>query len=224
MCINSNSHEIELLKKAEFQLKVLLSELNDHEKIDLMKSINHEEEINNASLVDRIENLKKTKNDCLFKRTSEADYTNSLGHMIEMEKSNLHRQNRQRVEINDFLFKIQLSYKSIDTNYSVRNLKSRNMDCFQITLKKEVTKMNNLVLTQNNKSEDLLQSLQKHNTQIVLSKENLKKKNTVLEKYVKVQKETIKKNIHSVEQIKRSKTFKEKEAVRLILGLDIIKR
>ena len=185
----------------------------DDEKIELKKNFNHEEEINNAILEERIENLKKIKIDYFSKKSNELDYTNSLGHMIEMEKINLFNQNKEKMEINDILSKIQLSYKNIDANYSVRNIKSR-----------KITNLNNQVLTQGCKSEDLIQSLQRHKIQIAASKENLKQKQTILEKNIRIQKDVIKKSIHSVENMKKSKIFMEKEAVRLILGLDIIKK
>ncbi len=222
--IASNNNQLSDLKECEFRYKTLLNDLDDDEKKELHKKINNEEEEIQNNLADKVISLNKAKNDEIIKKTNEVEFTTSLIHKIETEKLNLFHLHKQKVEIIDKLSKIELSYKNIDKSSVISNIKSRNMETLSMNLKNEIKMMNNLIYIQNNKKGDIEQNVQRYQTEIIKSKENLKTKNVSLEKIVRSQKDTIKNNINTVSVMKSSKVIKEKEVIRLILGLDIIKR
>ncbi len=222
--ITNNNTQLNELREYEFKYKTLLNDLDDEEKKELHKKINNEEEEIQQCLADKVISLNKAKNDEIIKKTNEIEYTTSLIHKIETEKLNLFHLHKQKVEIIDKLSKIELSYKNIDKSSVISNIKSRNMGTLSMNLKNEIKMMNNLIYIQNNKKVDIEQNVQRYQTEIIKSKENLKTKNISLEKMVRTQKDTIKNNITTVSIMKSSKVVKEKEVIRLILGLDIIKR
>ena len=144
--------------------------------------------------------------------------------MIEREKINLIRINELIDDIKQNRGGIKLTKKCLEQNHTEQTKKVVNLSQVTSSLKEEVLRMNSLIYMQHSKVNSLSSKMNIQKIAIVKDKANLKEKSHVLERDNKTKKIEIMNTIGELGKIKKTKLNKENYSVKMILGLEIIKK
>jgi hypothetical protein len=204
-------NDMESLKDIEFE----------HENISIGAAGVHETK---EMIQEKIEKMMLEKKNLDEKYKNEIEYSNILSKMITVEKENLENLNEKFVMTEDKIKALKISKKGLDNNIEEEEKKNKLYKSVMKNLQEEMVNLDVLTKYQQSQMDRLsfnYEQVQKANREKRIMLEN---KNHEKEVLLKQEKENVISELKKVEEIKLTKMNKEREIIKLILGLDIIKK
>jgi hypothetical protein len=217
-----------LQEKCEnFDKKVAhIKSLNDielkYEKISVKETSMFKE--SKEAIQRKIEKLNEDKKNMELKYKNELEYKNTLTHMINSEKDKMQTLNDIMTTNMEKISTIKNFNMNLDINNKENEIKSKNLKSVLENLNKEKTNLSQLMENGKNEIYDLTEKLAIKEINLKELKRAIDRENEVLENSLKTEKEKILKELKETEILKKNKLEKENEYLKLILGLDLIKK
>jgi len=160
----------------------------------------------------------------IAKYKTEQEYTNTINHMVNCSRETLDSVNAKVLEINEKLENIELSKRNLELNEEEHKKKRQNLKSILSHLKDENIKVGELIIVQDNTIENLVGGLEhkQHVVDKMRSDSDIKQQKLI--KGAKQRKESLLKDIKQTDILKKSIKEKENYNIKLILGMDIIKK
>ena len=172
----------------------------------------------------KVENLQSKKKDYLNKVSHELDYAEILKNKLKNERQNLLYYTEFEIEVKDKLNKISFFSKNLNINQNQTIRKSRNLNTISSDLNEKIQKTNSLIFMQTSKCEDLFNVLKFQKSELDTEKDKIRNKNNFLEKNIVSKKKELKELISTVDKVKTNKVTRENIVIKLILGLNLLKK
>jgi uncharacterized protein (DUF3084 family) len=178
----------------------------------------------NSGQSGRYEELMHKKEQLLKSLSSEIEYNSKINFMIGQEKENLLAINENMIEINEKTKVIKAAQKDLSENEKENSKKNKNGKSIYGNLTNELSRMKYLINNQDSRIATVNNEINNKKYIIDKKKEEVRDRSKKLERQIKSNKENIKKEIQNVKQMKEVKNSKENDFIRIVLGLDIIKK
>ncbi len=218
MQINSfNIKVLEQKRVEEFSFMRLmsnpLSETSSKFNISDEPSIqtNHDELVKKKQLI--------TKN-----LNAEIESNSNVTYMIEQEKEKLLFLNEKLIEMKEKQRMIDAAKKELMKNENEALKKMKTGKTILSNLSSEVTRVKYLLHNQDNKINSLSDEINSKQVEIKRKKEEVKNLVKTLEIQTRNNKESLRKEMQNVKLMKDSKIAQERYCIKIILGLDLIKK
>lgn len=170
------------------------------------------------------EELKKKKQLLARNLDNEIESNSKINFMITQEKENLLFMNEKLIEMNEKLKVLNSAKKELISNENEAMKKNKNGKTIMSHLSNEVSRLRYLINNQDQKLNVITNEIETKKGLIDRKKQEVNNLVKNLEKQTKINKEIIKKDIQNIKTIKESKKTKENYYVKIILGLDLIKK
>jgi hypothetical protein len=172
----------------------------------------------------KIENLIEQKNQIITNYNNEIEYGNTLNNLIEIEKKNYKDLNEHFFDIKDKLCIIKAAKKNIDINkqeYGKKNQMFTNFKKIQLI---ECNRLDSVLAYQEKNNSEIVEGLKKLMQENDNFKIELLEKESNLEQNFKRKRERLLEEINLGEKIKEEKSIEQNKLIKLVLGLDLIKK
>lgn len=186
-------------------------------EITTLKETKEEIRENIQKLLDEKKNLDE-------KYKNELEYSNTLTHMITAEKNNLERLNEILVTSQEKILALKYTRRNFDANIEEDKKKNGIFKNVIRNLDEEMANLDDLIKFQNEEMQKLTGNLDQEEKEVQQLRVSIEQKNIDLGNEIKKEKERILMKIKQTEEIKNNKINKESEYIKLVLGLDIIKK
>jgi len=172
----------------------------------------------------KIEKLIENKKSIESKYKNEIEYQNTLTHLIKSEKEKLQTLNDIMTSNSEKLTTIKNFNINLENNNIENVKKSKNLKIVLENLKKERTNLSQFMQYGKNQVNNITEQLALKEVNLKELKRAIEKENDALENSLKTDKEKVMKELKETEILKKNKYEKENEYIKLILGLDLIKK
>ena len=176
------------------------------------------------TITQKIENLMNEKNQLLLKFKNELEYGNTINNLINAEKQNIDDLNEHILKTQDKINTIKSANKNLEINMDENLKKEKIISTVKKDLDSELNKLEDVIGYQNKTYVNMVGDLKLKNNFNQKFKRELDLKNVYLDNQHKQSSERILSEILKIKTIKSSNTEKESYIIKLILGLDIIKK
>lgn len=173
---------------------------------------------------EKIENLINKKNVLSLKYHQEVEYTDTLHNLIQIEKKNYENLNEHLFQTQDKIKTVRTAKKNLEINREEYLKRQKIFTNFQKLQKEECEKLDDVLKFQNMKNINISQSLQEKLDENQELKKQICSKEHTLELEFKLTKERVLDELNKNEKIKVEKLNEQNKLIKLILGLDIIKK
>jgi chromosome segregation ATPase len=174
----------------------------------------------------------QTKHDELVKKkqlitknlNAEIESNSNVTYMIEQEKEKLLFLNEKLIEMKEKQRMIDAAKKELMKNENEALKKMKTGKTILSNLSSEVTRVKYLLHNQDNKINSLSDEINSKQVEIKRKKEEVKNLVKTLEIQTRNNKESLRKEMQNVKLMKDSKIAQERYCIKIILGLDLIKK
>ena len=170
------------------------------------------------------EELIKKKQLLMKNLSSETEIYSNITYMIEQEKEKLMFFNEKLIEMKEKLRIVDSANKELLKNENEAMKKTKTGKTILGNLSSEVTRVKYLLNNQDNKINSISNEINLKQGEIKRKKQEVKDLVKTLEVQTKNNKENLKREIQNVKMMKESKLAQEKFYIKIILGLDLIKK
>ena len=170
----------------------------------------------------KIKNLLETKKNLQDGLLIEKEYSNTLKHMIDHEKTKMENINKKIADFTEKSNAIKLSKKVLEENELEHQKKIKNFLEVKHTLLKETEKLNKVISNQNESEQKLKKELETERLNLERKRNELSnleanKKAELIEKKIEIEK-----TINTTKDLKENNLNEENFNIKLILGMSII--
>lgn len=172
----------------------------------------------------KYEELVKKKQLTTKNLNTEIESNSNINYMIEQEKEKLLFLSEKLIEIKERQRMIDAANRELMKNENEALKKTKTGKTILGNLSSEVTRIKHLLNNQDNKINNISNEISLKQEEFKRKKEEVKNLVKTLEVQTRTNKEILKKEIQNVKLMKESKITKERYYIKIILGLDLIKK
>ena len=172
----------------------------------------------------KIENFIGQKDLLMSKYKGEIEYGNTLNNLIEIEKQNYENLNEHLYDIHEKLATIKTAKKNIDLNKQEFDKKNQMFKNFKKIQEIECNRLDSVLAYQEENNSEIVEGMKKHMKENEDFKRELMEKENELEVNFKRKKDRLLQEISLSEKIKEEKSIEQNKLIKLVLGLDLIKK
>ena len=192
---------------------------NNIENLSLLKEGQKRKEID-----EKVEELKKKLRDNKLEYKNESQYTDTINHLIKLEKDGYAITNSKIIEIEEKTAAIELTKKTLTMNMDEKIKKKNNIMQIFKKLKKENERMEALIKIQNSEIDNLDKELENKKD---IFDDNFNKsqamKSDMQKTFYNMKTNTLI-EIEENEKIRQLQILKENHYIKIILGLDLMQK
>jgi hypothetical protein len=172
----------------------------------------------------KIENLILDKNQLLQKYENEIEYGNKINNLIKIEKRNHNDTYEHILQTQEKLNTLKAAQRNLEINKEEKQKKEKIFSIVKKELNSEIIKLDDVIEYQTKNYFNIVGELKAKNEVNQQKKKEIEMKDTNLDLQHKKSSEKIISEIQKTKLIQYQNTEKESYIIKLILGLDIIKR
>lgn len=191
--------------------------INDYEKF---KDSQESKEL----IKSKIENLLAEKNDLVLKYQNEIEYGNKINNLINVEKRNMEDIHEHILQTKEKLKTVQKAQENLEINKDEKSKKEQIYKKVDEDLKIELIKLKDVTDFQTKKYSNLINELKQKNEFNQKFSREIELKDYSLDNQHKKNSDKILSEIQKTKMLKLQNQEKESYVIKLILGLDLIKR
>ena len=176
------------------------------------------------SIREKIENLSIHRNQLLLKYKTEIEFGNTINNLIRVEKKNLEDIHENVLQTQDKINTLKIAHKNLESNKEENEKKEKIIKKVKNELDSELLKLRDVIGFQNKNYDCMIGDLENKNNFNQKFKREIELKNVQLDNQHKKSSDKILSELQKTKMIKSTNTKKESYIIKLILGLDIIKK
>jgi hypothetical protein len=220
--LSSLREQFENLEKKAQHIKSFKDIELKNEKISVKETTMFKE--SKEAIQNQVEKLIENKKSIEIKYKNEIEYQNTLTHLIKSQKEKLQTLNDIMTTNSEKITTIKNFNINLEINNIENERKSKNLKIVFDNLHKEKTNLSQFMLYGKNQVNIITEQLALKEINLKELKREIDRENDALENSLKTDKEKVLKELKETEILKKNKHEKENEYLKLILGLDLIKK